>query len=258
MARVVFQAAGSLAETASSATLGIVAPTTQPGDLMIALYHANDNLTVTLPSGWEAPWGQHNNTVNQTVLVAFKWAGTADSGATFNFVKSSNNSKLSCGAIITYRGAQVGKPFDAAGVVYNDNASGDNTVFADMTTTQFARPNFVMFYNLGATTPSGPTGTNVDGGTTQQRLDAEATLGNTATIAVYQGSLTVPGAVGVGTMASASTVDAISVGALFSVISGDETSRGWSGTNYGTSNGPGSRSRTRTVSWRTTSFGDGQ
>ncbi len=238
MARVVFQAAGTLAETASSATLGIVAPTTLPGDLMIALYHANDNLVVTLPSGWTS-FGQNNNTTAQTVLVAWKMAGTSDSGATFNFVKSSNNSLLSCGAIITYRNAKIGYPFDSAGCTYNNNVVGDNTVFTAYTTHAFARANYVMFYGLGATTPNSPTGTNVDGGTYSTRLDSEATLGITATIAVMQGTLTIPGALGVGTMASSSTVDAISVGALFSVISDDDTQAGFSGPNYGVNAGAG-------------------
>lgn len=242
MARVVFKAAGSLAETASSATLGIVAPVTAPDDVMIALYHANDNLVVTLPSGWGLLGTQTNNTTAQTVLVAWKRAGTADSGATFNFVKSSNNSLLSCGAIITYTFARPGNPFDGFSINANTPAA-DNTVFAALTTTAFSRLNFVQFYGLGATTPAAPSGTNCDGGSFSSRLDAEATLGATATISVQQGSLTIPGAVGVGTAASNSTVDAISVGFLFSIVSDDQSGTGYSATSYGTAGGPGGRFR---------------
>ncbi len=241
MARVTFKAAGAIAQTASSATLGIVAPTTSPGDLMLAVYHANDNLVVTLPSGWSLLGSQHNNTAAQTVLVAWKLAGTGDSAATFNFVKSSNNSVLACGAITTWSDPRKGNPFDSAGILYNDNASGDNCVSGAYTSAVPGRMIYVMFYGLGATTPQNVTGTNADGATITQRLDVEATLGITATLNIHQGSLVVPGAYGVGTIVSASTVDAISVSAVFGLAFESESLAGGAGQNGGVSIGPGDR-----------------
>jgi hypothetical protein len=131
-------------------------------------------------------------------------------------------------------------PIDPANAIFNNNAvAADNVVFSDYTSHSFTRGIYVMFYNLSGCTPTAPTGTNLAG--FGAIFAAESALGNTSSTAIYQGTLATPGAYGVGTIASASTVDAISIGAVFGVGSDDDTGHGWSGTSYGVSQGPGGR-----------------
>lgn len=239
-------AAGSLAATAASATLSVVAPAFTSGNLMVAAIMSKDNLTWTVPAGWTS-LGQHNNTANQTCLVAYKETTVAESGASFNFVKSSNNSVLSCGVIEVWNNARVDATINPSGISWKDNASGDNVVFNDYTTGRApSRVVWIGFYNLSATNFGTATfsGTSVDVGPLVV-YDLETATGTTASIAMAMGRSLSQSTTGALTWASNSTVDAISTGAVFAMNEGTPALGGTSG-GSGSVGGPGLRERRRT------------
>ncbi len=227
----------------NSATLAMTNGTCLENDLLIAYIMSNDNLTWTAPAEWTRLGLQTNNTTAMTATIFWKAARAADSGAVFNFVKSANNSLLSFGVIDVWRNARMDAPVDANGAIFLANAvAADNINFSSLTPKgDSSKILWVGFYNLSATTyASTMVGTTTTSQVYATNTDVETATGNTASIGVCASRHQSKSATGAGTLATTSTVDAISIGAVIALSEGI-SEYGGGGINYGVSGGPGGR-----------------
>ena len=210
-----FVAAGSLATNATTTTLTITAPAVTANDIMLAFVHGNNNQVVTPPSGW-ASIVEINNTANMRSSIFWKRAVSADSGATFDFTKPTDDNLLFAGVISAWKGCRIDDtPIDATTPTTSANASSDTVTYADFNPTESQA--FVIaagFYNNDNTTAGAISGTDP---TFTNRVDLETTVGADCSIFVYDG-LSTGAATGARSHATTSTADAINTGIMFGLV----------------------------------------
>src|SRR5687767_1759016 len=135
---VTFHAVGAIAITSTVVTLPLVAPALLPNDIMIAVLIGKDNIDHSPPdASWTEIGTQTNNTTAMTTSHWWKRAVVADSGATFNFTKATDNNVFFAGVISVWRGAlETGDPIDPSTPTVSNNASSDTVTYATFTPTR--------------------------------------------------------------------------------------------------------------------------
>lgn len=211
----VFQAVNTPVATVTT-SLALVAPVIVGGDVMFAIIHSNNNTAPTIASGWTTI-SSSNNTSAQQAYLAWRRCSDADSGATFTWTVAGTT--VSFGALVTYRnatrGGSTGLPYFTSSV--HPTAVAEDNINYDTITPKNPDALIVAFglYGLAATTAGAFSGTNP---TMTNRLDAETASGIGASLFIHDGPSLDGSATGARTCASASTVDAISVGIVVDVL----------------------------------------
>ena len=215
MAVRLWAAGSALAGTAT--TLGLVAPTLNANDIMIAQIASEDNDAHLAP---DADWTAINEVNNGTGLRSSIWwkrAAAADSGATFTFTSFAGTTG-NFGVIVAYRGCTViGSPIGSS--TNSTNASADNVTYA--TLTPLSNESAIVacgFYADDATTAETVSGTTPVFDTTD--VDVETATGSGVGLSLFQSIArrNVGGATGALTQASASVTDAVNNGMLFELL----------------------------------------
>lgn len=216
---VAFRIAGALASDATTTTLAIVAPTTGvvADDIFIAIILSKDNQVVSPPDGTWTKFVEANNTANQRITIAWKRVVAGNAGATFNFTKPVDNNVLFCGVIACYSGClTTATPIDASTPTTSANASGDTVTYATFDPTETTA--FVVasgVYNNDLTTAGSISGTDPS---FSNNIDLETATGTDGSIFAYSGSST-GAATGARSHSTTSTVDDVSIGCLFGLVS---------------------------------------
>lgn len=233
---VTFVAAGSLAAQTTSATLALVAPSCQHNDILIAQF-INKSVTaraITPPAGWSEVIATEVNdctTAADDHQYSLYWkraivnGGTNDSGATFNFVKSSNDAVLFAGVISAWRGAVTGpSPLDATAAVRTETAgAADNVTFPAFDPALASHVIFMAYYGNDLTTFAAAMSADTNPDCTT-RYDLETGTGNDASLACTSGDSDGSN-IASRTWASASTTDAGNTGVVFALDPALATSR---------------------------------
>ena len=200
-------------------SLALVAPVILGGDVMFAMIHSNNNTTPTITGDWTTIVAT-NNTANQNAYLAWRRCSDADSEATFTWTVAGTT--MSFGALVTYRGATRG---GNTGLPYNSSSSQATAVAEDnvnYATLLVKEPSALVvafgYYNEDATTAGAFSGTLP---TMTARLDAESPTGADASLFIHDGPSLTGAATGARTLATASTVDAISYGILIDLLAVD-------------------------------------
>jgi hypothetical protein len=222
---VTFQAAGALAVDNAIVTLPVVAPSCLANDILICCL-INKNVTanaVTPPTGWTAVIATEVNdcttaAADHQYSIYWKRAVAADSGATFNFVKATDDNLLFAGVISAWRGAVTSdSPLDATAPVRTETAAdSDNVSFPAFDPAVACHVVFVAFYGNDNTTFAAAMSNDVDPDCTT-RFDLESGTGNDCSIACTSGDSS--GAnIAARTWASVSTADAGNTGVVFGLV----------------------------------------
>ena len=210
MAAIAYRAGGSALQTATT-TLGLVAPTVLPDDILFAVIVSINNTAVTAPQGWVLIRDTANTAAMQTYL-GWKRAGADDSGATFNFTVAGTTTSF--GIIVAYSGAtNKGNPIRQSTI--SNNAAADNVTYA--TLTPEGLDHIVAFgtYAEDLTTSGTFSGTNP---TFTERIDVENATNEDASIFIWDGPVLTIAATGSRTLDTTSTVDAVNQGILVELI----------------------------------------
>lgn len=216
---ITFVAAGSGVATTTT-TLALVAPIVINNDVLFALIISNNNTAVVAPEGWTLV-SDTTNTAAMRTYLGYRRIGDDASSGTVSFAVAGTT--LSFGVLVAYRGVALG------GVAIGSssssaNASSDNVTYATLLPMGTNRT-IIAFgaYNLSATTAGAFSGTDP---TFTARVDIETAIGNTASLFVHDGPSLTNIATGARTLATASTVDAISHGYLVDLITGNPQGEG--------------------------------
>lgn len=205
---------GTHVSNATTTTLALIAPTCIDDDILIAFIHSKSDQVVSVPSG---DWTKIVEFVagSTRITVAWKRAVLADSTATFNFTKPTDDNVLWHGIISGFRGAvKLGSPIDLTAPATQSNTSSDTVSYPDFDPT--IRGHVILFgaYNNDLTTAGAVAGTNP---TFANIVDVETSGGTDGSIFVYSGDSD-GAAVGTRSHSTTSTDDAGSFVAVFSLI----------------------------------------
>lgn len=227
MATAAFRAVGTAANTETT-TLALVAPTLVSGDILFAWIVSRNNTALSpLEGGWALIYDEANTAAMQSYL-AWRRAGSADSGATFGWTVAGTS--VSLGALVAYSGViQGGRPYTRTTI--SNNASSDNVTYATLTPASSGL--IVAFGSYGEDLATADTFTGTDP-TFAERLDASVD-GTTTDASLYiHDGLGSGAATGARTCATASTTDAVSQGIFLDLISNPESggASGEAGTTY--------------------------
>jgi hypothetical protein len=214
-----FQAIGSINVTSTITTLALVAPTVGNDDIMIAVLIGKDNIDHQAPDAtWTEIGTQTNNTTAMTTSHWWKRAVAADSGATFNFTKTTDNNIFFAGVITAWRGALKGEtPIDTSTPTVSNNASSDTVTYATFTPTTPVSVVIIAsgIYSEDNTTAGAIAGTNP---TLTNRYDVETSTGADCSFFGFSGDSVGCEATGARSHTTTSTADAINQGWLFGII----------------------------------------
>lgn len=215
---VKFQSIGAITITSTITTLALVAPTLGVNDIMIATIIGKDNIDHSAPDAtWTEIGTQTNNTVLMTTSHWWKRAVAADSGATFNFTKATDNNVFFAGVICVWGGAIKGKsPIDTSTPTVSNNVLSDTVTYATFTPTN---PDVTIIasgiYAEDNTAAGAIAGTNP---TLANNYDIETGTGTDCSFFGYSGQATGGVATGARSHSTTSTADAINQGWLFALI----------------------------------------
>lgn len=212
-----FQSVGNITVDSATTTLALVAPALAANDIMIACLLGKDNIDHSAPDGtWTEIGTQTNNTTAMTTSLWWKRAVGADSGATFNFTKATDNNIFFAGVISAWRGAlTAGNVIDSATPTVSNNASSDTVTYATFDPTVIDLTVIAMgIYANDLTTAGSIAGTNP---TFTNRYDLETSTGTDCSFFAYSGTSD-GAATGARSHSTTSSADAISQGWLFGIL----------------------------------------
>lgn len=214
-----FQAVGAIAVNSTTVTLPLVAPALLSEDIMIAVLIGKDNIDHQAPdASWTEIGTQTNNTTLMTTSLWWKRASAADSGATFNFTKTTDNNVFFAGIITVWRNAlNLGDPMDPATPTVSNNASSDTVTYATFTParTDVTIIAIGIYANDLITALGTIAGTNP---TLTVRFNIETSTGTDCAFFGFSGQSVGGAATGARSHTTGSTADAINQGWLFGVI----------------------------------------
>lgn len=213
-----FVSIGSITVTSTITTLALVAPSCVVDDILIAVLFGKDNIDHQAPdASWTEIGTQTNNTTAMTTSHWWKRATAADSGATFNFTKTTDNNVFFAGVISVWRGAiKSGNVIDPSTPTVSNNASSDTVTYATFTPTRMDLTIIASgIYANDLTTVGAIAGTNP---TLINRYDIETSTGTDCSFFGFSGESVGGVATGARSHSTTSTADDINQGWLFGIL----------------------------------------
>lgn len=145
---------GATGQTGGAHAIAIVAPTCNPGDLLIATLSFKGAVTSCSCPGWTEKGHDTLGNAACRWSILYKIATAADSGASFTFTKDDLSDVNFGGVISRWVGRKTtGDPFDGPLVVSN-NASATSIAFAAKTPTPGSHPVLFGFHGFGSPSDS--------------------------------------------------------------------------------------------------------
>lgn len=224
MAAVTFVAAGALAVNITNQTLVITPPAgMRVGDIMIAQL-INKALTVAISppdSSWTELYQANGDctTAADDHRAALYWRAVKEGDpTTFSFTKASGT-VLFAGVISAWRGADIFRPIDKAGLTSQVNAAANDNVTFPAYDPRSARAHvlFFAYYGNDLTTFAAAMSADTDPDCTT-RYDLESASGNDCSLACTSGDTVSAGNIASRTWASASTADAGSTALVVALV----------------------------------------
>ena len=208
--KVVLVGVGATTATAQNQTASPTAPDYLTNDILVAVFHQNDNLVLSPPDGTWTAIKEVNNTANQRCSIFWKRATADGAGQSFTFTKSADNNLLIFGLIFVLRGCRTDISPIAAAASHSANASSDTVTYATYTPGAIAHLIAIGLYNNDLTTAGAISGTNPS---FANIADVESSVGADGSIFIYRGDSNGE-ATGSRSHSTTSTADAISIGVL--------------------------------------------
>lgn len=217
-----FVGAGTPAESATVASIGVVAPTVAVGDFLLAVI-INKALAnvISAPAGWTSISQDQVDCTTGTedfrYALFYRVAQSGDSGATFTFTKVTDDNVLFYGIIGAWRGADTTTPLDvtAVGVTKTTTANANVSFPAFDPTSTDAHVIYVACYSQDLTAFAAAMSNDVNPDCTT-RWDVETPTTNDFSIACTSGDSN-GAAIASRTWASGASATAGNVGIVFAL-----------------------------------------